>query len=120
MESLRVLLVGSDERRAAVAAALRGAGFRVVETSDGREAADALHAATADMAVIDLLLPGLDPSALGAALTPDPLPPESLEMIELRHIRRTLAHTRGNRRQAAILLGISRSTLLHKIRKYGL
>lgn len=32
----------------------------------------------------------------------------------------TLAHTRGNKRQAALLLGISRSTLLHKIRRYGL
>jgi DNA-binding protein Fis len=31
-----------------------------------------------------------------------------------------LRHTRGNKRQAALLLGISRSTLLHKVRKYGL
>ena len=31
-----------------------------------------------------------------------------------------LRHTRGNKRQAALLLGISRSTLLHKVRKYDL
>jgi DNA-binding protein Fis len=31
-----------------------------------------------------------------------------------------LRHTHGNKRQAAHLLGISRSTLLHKVRKYGL
>ena len=31
-----------------------------------------------------------------------------------------LRHTGGNKRQAAHLLGISRSTLLHKVRKYGL
>ena len=31
-----------------------------------------------------------------------------------------LKHTGGNKRQAAHLLGISRSTLLHKVRKYGL
>jgi DNA-binding protein Fis len=31
-----------------------------------------------------------------------------------------LRHTAGNRRKAAHLLGISRSTLLNKVRKYGL
>jgi polyisoprenoid-binding protein YceI len=31
-----------------------------------------------------------------------------------------LRHTGGNKRRAAHLLGISRSTLLHKVRKYGL
>jgi DNA-binding protein Fis len=31
-----------------------------------------------------------------------------------------LEHTGGNRRQAALLLGISRSTLLNKIRRYGI
>jgi DNA-binding protein Fis len=31
-----------------------------------------------------------------------------------------LRFTRGNKRQAALLLGIARSTLLAKIRKYGL
>ncbi|HRP08783.1 MAG TPA: helix-turn-helix domain-containing protein [Gemmatimonadales bacterium] len=46
--------------------------------------------------------------------------PESLAAAEARHIRSVLHHTRGNRRQAALLLGVARSTLLDKIRRYGL
>ena len=53
-----------------------------------------------------------------------PLPragePDSLEAAERRHIALMLRYTEGNRRRAAQLLGISRSTLLHKVRKYGL
>jgi len=71
--------------------------------------------------VVDLSLPGLDLAALRRSLTPaSPVPPDSLAEAERRHIALALNHTRGNKRQAAILLGISRSTLLHKIRKYGL
>lgn len=47
-------------------------------------------------------------------------PPESLAEMERRHIARTLAWTGGNRRDAARLLGVARSTLLAKIRRYGL
>jgi DNA-binding NtrC family response regulator len=46
--------------------------------------------------------------------------PETLEAAEARHIAAMLRFTRGNRRQAAMLLGIARSTLLAKIRKYQL
>lgn len=46
--------------------------------------------------------------------------PESLEAAEARHIAAVLEHVHGNRRQAALVLGIARSTLLTKIRKYGL
>ncbi len=42
---------------------------------------------------------------------------ESLAAAEARHIRAVLEYTRGNRRQAALLLGIARSTLLAKIRR---
>lgn len=52
--------------------------------------------------------------------TPETGPPESLEEMERRHIARTLSWTGGNRRDAARLLGIARSTLLAKIRRYGL
>lgn len=47
-------------------------------------------------------------------------PPEPLAAMERRHIARALAWTRGNRREAARLLGIARSTLLAKIRRYRL
>ena len=64
---------------------------------------------------------------------PDPFPPhpdflivdgggapDALEAAEARHIGAVLRHTRGNRRRAALLLGIARSTLLAKIRRYDL
>jgi Transcriptional regulator containing PAS, AAA-type ATPase, and DNA-binding domains len=63
----------------------------------------------------------LDLSRLREALAPaGPVAPDSLEAAERRHIALMLKHTGGNKRQAAHLLGISRSTLLHKVRKYGL
>jgi two-component system, NtrC family, response regulator AtoC len=44
----------------------------------------------------------------------------TLEQMEQRYIREVLASVSGNRSQAARLLGISRSTLQDKIRRYGL
>ena len=44
----------------------------------------------------------------------------TLEEMEQRYIREILASVSGNRSQAARLLGISRSTLQDKIRRYGL
>ena len=44
----------------------------------------------------------------------------TLEEMEQRYIREVLASVSGNRSQAARLLGISRSTLQDKIRRYGL
>ncbi|MGH7581735.1 MAG: helix-turn-helix domain-containing protein [Gemmatimonadales bacterium] len=44
--------------------------------------------------------------------------PERLDAAEARHLRAVLRFTRGNKRHAAGLLGIARSTLLAKIRKY--
>ena len=46
--------------------------------------------------------------------------PESLEAAEARHLAAVLQFTGGNRRQAALMLGVARSTLLAKIRKYQL
>lgn len=68
------------------------------------------------------------PAAAGAATSPDfvvsdvmvqPVP-ESLDAAEARHLAAVLHFAGGNRRQAALLLGVARSTLLAKIRKYGL
>jgi len=55
--------------------------------------------------------------ATGASTEEAPAP---LDDAERHHIAATLRHTRGNKRQAAHLLGIARSTLLAKVRKYGL
>jgi len=44
----------------------------------------------------------------------------SLEAMEKEHIARVLAASRGHRDQAAAVLGITRSTLWRKMKKYGL
>ena len=44
----------------------------------------------------------------------------SLEDLERQHIERTLRHHSGNRTRAALELGISRATLINKIKEYQL
>jgi DNA-binding NtrC family response regulator len=46
--------------------------------------------------------------------------PKSLDEVERSHIERTLRVHSGNRTHAARELGISRATLIKKIRAYGL
>lgn len=60
---------------------------------------------------------GVDFVVVDAASQPVP---ETLDAAEARHLAAVLHFTGGNRRQAALLLGVARSTLLAKIRKYGL
>jgi DNA-binding NtrC family response regulator len=45
---------------------------------------------------------------------------EALEAPEKALIEQALAHCGGNREQAAKLLGINRSTLFHKLRKFAI
>jgi two-component system response regulator AtoC len=54
-------------------------------------------------------LPGESPSAL-----------PSLENIEREAIRKALDRTKGNRTRAAAELGVSRKTIINKIKAYGL
>ena len=111
MLPIHLLVVDGDPaRREALVGALRNGGHHVVAAPDAPAAAAAIG------------LPGFDALLrLREALAPsDPAAPDSLEAAERRHIALTLRHTGGNKRQAAHLLGISRSTLLHKVRKYGL
>ena len=104
-----------------LAAALRAQGHEPVVRSTAAGAGQALTVPGIDAVVIDGALPGIRWDRLQAALTPDPdQAPESLDVVERRHIAATLRHTGGNRRNAAAILGIARSTLLAKIRKYGL
>ena len=128
MRPIQILLAEPDPgRRHAIAELLRSAGHQVLAVEDAGLAADALavepgRATPAfDSLVLDLGIPGLDLAALRAALSPAaPATPDTLEAAERRQIALVLAHTHGNRRQAAHLLGVARSTLLNKIRRYGL
>ena len=45
---------------------------------------------------------------------------QSLSEVERQHIERTLRHHSGNRTRAALELGISRATLINKIKAYSL
>ena len=46
--------------------------------------------------------------------------PLSLDDLERQHIERTLKHHSGNRTRAADELGISRATLINKIRRFAI
>lgn len=118
--ALHVLVVSPDEaRRNALTAALQAAGHQTAGVESGALGVAALSEPGLDAVVVDLHAPELDGAALRALLDPAaPAEPDSLEDAERRHIALVLHHTGGNKRQAAILLGISRSTLLHKVRKY--
>jgi DNA-binding NtrC family response regulator len=122
-----VLLLDADpERRQALAALLRREGHVAVPEGSASTAAQGLTvepggaAPGFDLLAVDLRHPEIDLAALRDALAPrSQLPPDPLDAAERRHILFVLAHTGGNRRKAAQLLGISRSTLLNKLRRYG-
>jgi len=122
MAPIHVLMLERDpERREALLGMLRSAGHHAVAAPDAPAAAAAIGLPGFDALLLDLGLPDLDVARLREALAPAvPAAPDSLEAAERRHIALMLRHTGGNKRQAAHLLGISRSTLLHKVRKYGL
>ena len=106
MHSLHIQLLVADPQRedvVAVCEALRAAGHVVVADEVRR------------------LPDGVAPNAEFVITEGSAQPtPESLDAAETRHIRAVLRFTGGNKRQAALLLGIARSTLLAKIRKYRL
>jgi DNA-binding NtrC family response regulator len=122
MTPMHVLVLERDpKRRDVVLGMLRAAGHQVAAAPDGAAAAAAIGVPGFDALLLDLGLPELDLTRLREALAPpESVAPDSLEAAERRHIALMLRHTGGNKRQAAHLLGISRSTLLHKVRKYGL
>ncbi len=63
---------------------------------------------------------GDEPEADGAGGGGGSLAGTSLEQLEKRAIRETLALTGGNREQTAKLLGIGERTLYRKLKEYGL
>jgi DNA-binding NtrC family response regulator len=122
MKPLHVLVLDRDaDRRNELMAMLRRGDHQVVAAVDAAAAAEAIAAADFDALLLDLALPDLDLGALRRAIAPAEMAePDSLESAERRHLALVLRHTSGNKRKAAHLLGISRSTLLNKVRKYHL
>jgi Nif-specific regulatory protein len=75
-----------------------------------------------EIGVEDLLLTKLATAGdtEAAAAAGDPFHPVSLDDIERSHIFNTLNHTAWNKSKTAVILGIERSTLDRKIRRYQL
>ena len=122
MAPSHLLVLDADlGRRDGLVQLLKTAGHRAMIAATPAEATRALAVPGLDLVVVALATPGLDHTRLRESIAPaEPVEPESLDQVERRHIARTLAYTRGNKRRAAHLLGIARSTLLAKVRRYGL
>jgi DNA-binding NtrC family response regulator len=120
MTPLTILVVHPDPvRRTQLASALHAPEAAAVE-ADQAGAAVTLQGPSIDAVLLDLTLPGLDLELLRQAIGSPDGEPDSLEAAERRHLSLVLRHTGGNKRRAALILGISRSTLLNKVRKYRL
>jgi len=141
----RVLLVTTDDAVARAAAAALGPAdadlYRERTLADGAAAAARLAPV---LVLVDTATPGVDeanvPRRLGGRFTvmaegahlpaagarllellrPDPHRPLTLEQVERAQIELALTHHGGNRTRAARELGISRATLINKIRAYAL
>ena len=73
-----------------------------------------------DMLDTDVLPPGMAQEGTGPGRAVELIEPQSLEEIEAYFIAKTLRETQGNRASAAEILGIDKSTLWRKIKRYGL
>lgn len=73
-----------------------------------------------DMIDVDVLPPELNSEKLVQGRALDYIPPQSLDEIEAYFIQKTLRETEGNRALSAEILGIDKSTLWRKIKRYGL
>jgi two-component system response regulator HydG len=71
----------------------------------------------ADAILLDFSV-GVQTPAVSPMLPPSPT--LSLEELQRAHITRVLDHTKGNKKQAAEILGISRNTLYEKLKAYGI
>src|ERR687897_2153225 len=121
MNPLHILVVSAaPARRDDLVGLLQSGAHRSVAVSDAGAALERIGQGI-DVIVLDLTLPDLDIATLRAALSSGSADePDSLDAAERRHLSLVLRHTAGNKRKAAHILGISRSTLLNKVRKYGL
>jgi len=121
MKAKTILVVHHDPVcREELVSMLRGSGYTTLAVDSVGGAAIQLEGEL-DLMLLDLKQPGVDRDAVRRALSvADVVEPDSLEAAERRHLSRVLRHTAGNKRRAALILGISRSTLLNKVRKYQL
>jgi len=69
---------------------------------------------------LDPLAPPAAPSTAADTASAPAAPPAALHDLERDAVVRALATTRGNKAQAAQLLGIDRTTLYKKLRRFGL
>lgn len=116
-----VVVIGTGERAVRLAAVLRNAGYAVAAVPDGAAARAAMAEPGISLLAADLATPDLDRGALLAALAPDAgAIPATIEEMERRQIVAALRHTGGNRREAARVLGIARSTLHVKLHRYNI
>ena len=121
MHPLHILVVSADPaRREDLLSLVRHGAQGTLAVSTAAAALQHIEQGV-DALVLDLALPELDKLALRRALdSSEQVEPGSLDEAERRHLSLVLRHTGGNKRKAAHILGISRSTLLNKVRKYGL
>jgi len=121
MNAMTILVMHRDpDLREGLVSLLRGGGYTTLAADNACSAAAQLGAEV-DLLLVDLRQPDVDRAALREALIPPgTAEPDSLQAAERRHLSLVLRHTAGNKRRAALILGISRSTLLNKVRKYRL
>lgn len=124
MAGKQILIVApEDAGTASLAELLRLGGHQVAVVPSNGAAAARVTRDGVDLVVVDLRTADASPVALAAALAPPSVPdaaPPPLEAVERDHILAMLRYTRGNKRRAAQLLGIARSTLIQKVRRYEL
>ncbi|MFG0317027.1 MAG: sigma 54-interacting transcriptional regulator, partial [Planctomycetota bacterium JB042] len=73
-----------------------------------------------DLSAPSVRAPTKAAAAAAGAGAPENLEDWSLATVERRHIERVLEHTKGNKSEAARVLGIARTTLDRKIATYGI
>ncbi|MFL5460658.1 MAG: helix-turn-helix domain-containing protein [Gemmatimonadales bacterium] len=121
MKPMTILVLHRDpDLREELVSLLRGGGYTTLAAESADSAAAQLDGEV-DVVLLDLMQSGVDRDVLRQVLRrPEVAEPDSLEAAERRHLSLVLRHTAGNKRRAALILGISRSTLLNKVRKYRL
>jgi DNA-binding NtrC family response regulator len=124
-----IVLAGQDDTEIAVQAMQRGAENVLAKPVDMSHlaaaiarAAEKARLARENSRLRALLeqVPELRQRGGGGAPTDRRHQAQSLSEVERQHIERTLRHHGGNRTRAALELGISRATLINKIKAYSL